>query len=103
MAVDLAAIVPLPAMYVDHEAAAVDRLAGEAPLARVVRTMRGTAVVGVAQPLVGAGRESPAAHGLSAVGVAVAEYPGLRAQCLAAGLDHLDDQPRHVLIHDIRR
>jgi 2-C-methyl-D-erythritol 4-phosphate cytidylyltransferase len=103
MTVDLAAIVPLPAMYVDNVAAAVDRLAGEAPLARVVRTMRGTAVVAVAGPLVGAIRESLAAHGLSAVGVAVAEDPGSRAQCLAAGLECLKEQPRHVLIHDIRR
>jgi 2-C-methyl-D-erythritol 4-phosphate cytidylyltransferase len=103
MAADLAAVVPLPAMYVDNVAAAVDRLAGEAPLARVVRTMRGTAVVAVAEPLVGAVRESLAAHGLSAVDVAVAENPGSRAQCLKAGLDYLKDRPRHVLIHDIRR
>jgi 2-C-methyl-D-erythritol 4-phosphate cytidylyltransferase len=103
MTVDLAAIVPLPARYVDNVAAAVDRLAGEAPLARVVRTMRGTAVVAAAEPLVGAVRESLAAHGLSAVGVAVAEDPGSRAQCLVAGLDYLEEQPRYVLIHDIRR
>jgi 2-C-methyl-D-erythritol 4-phosphate cytidylyltransferase len=103
MAVDLAAILPLPATYVDNAAAAFDPLAGMAPLARVVRTMRGAAVVAVAEPLVGAVRESLAAHGLSAVGVAVAEDPGSRAQCLAAGLHYLQDQPRHVLIHDIRR
>jgi 2-C-methyl-D-erythritol 4-phosphate cytidylyltransferase len=103
MTVDFAAIVPLPAIYVDNVAAAVDRLAGEAPLARVVRTMLGTSVVAVAEPIVGAVRESLAAHGLSAVGVAVAEDPGSRAQCLAAGLDYLKQQPRHVLIHDIRR
>ncbi len=103
MAVDLAAILPLPATYVDNAAAAFDPLAGTAPLARVVRTMRGAAVVAVAGPLVGAVRESLAAHGLSAVGVAVAEDPGTRAQCLAAGLHYLQDQPRHVLIHDIRR
>ncbi len=29
--------------------------------------------------------------------------PGSRAQCLAAGLHYLKGQPRHVLIHDIRR
>jgi len=103
MAVDLAAILPLPATYVDDAAAAFDPLAGTAPLARVVRTMRGAAVVAVAGPLVDAVRESLAAHGLSAVGVAVAEDPGSRAQCLAAGLHYLQDQPRHVLIHDIRR
>ena len=89
MAVDLAAIVPLPVTFVDNAAAAFDPLAGEAPLARVVRTMRGAAVVAVAAPLVGAVRESLAAHGLSAVGVAVAEDPGSRAQCLAAGLHYL--------------
>ena len=73
------------------------------PLARVVRTTRGAAVVAVAAPLLGAVRESLAAHGLSAVGVAVAEDPGSRAKCLAAGLHYLKDQPRHVLIHDVRR
>lgn len=103
MAVDLAAIVPLPVTLVDNVAAALAPLAGEAPLARVVRTMRGAAVVAVAEPLVDAVRESLAAHGLSAVGVAVAEAPGLRAQCLVAGLRYFTDQPRHVLIHDIRR
>jgi 2-C-methyl-D-erythritol 4-phosphate cytidylyltransferase len=103
MTAHLAAIVPLPAMYVDNAAAALDPLAGEAPLARVVRTMRGAAVVAVAEPLVGAVRESLAAHGLSAVGVTIAEDPGSRAQCLAAGLHYLKDKPRHVLIHDIRR
>lgn len=103
MTAQLAAIVPLPEMYMDNVAAVVDRLAGEAPLARVVRAMRGTAVVAVTEPLVGAIRESLAAHGLSSVGVAAAEGPGSRAQCLAAGLDHLKDPPRHVLIHDIRR
>lgn len=103
MTEDLAAIVPLPATYVDNAAAAFGPLAGEAPLARVVRTMRGEAVIAAAEPLVGAVRESLAAHGLSAVGVAVAEGPGSRAQCLAAGLHYLKGQPRHVLIHDIRR
>src|SRR5258705_7793504 len=97
------AILPLLATYVYDAAAAYDPLAGTAPLARVVRTMRGAAVVAVAGPLVDAVRESLAAHGLSTVGVAVAEDPGSRAQCLAAGLHYLQDPPRHVLIHDIRR
>ncbi len=103
MAGDLAAIVPLPATYVDNAAAAFGPLAGEASLVRVVRTMRGEAVVAAAEDLIGAVRESLAAHGLSAVGIAVAEGPGSRAQCLAAGLRCLKDQPRHVVIHDIRR
>jgi 2-C-methyl-D-erythritol 4-phosphate cytidylyltransferase len=103
MAVDVAAIVPVPVTFVDNAAAVFEPLAGEPPLARVVRTTRGAAVVAVAAPLLGAVRESLAAHGLSAVGVAVAEDPGSRAKCLAAGLLYLKEQSRHVLIHDVRR
>ncbi len=103
MAADLAAILPLPTAFADNAAAVFEPLAGEAPLVRVVRTMRGAAVVAVAEPLVGAVRESLAAHGLSTVGVAVAEEPGARAQCLAGGLHYFIDPPHHVLIHDIRR
>ena len=103
MAMDLAAILPLPTTFADNAAAVFGTLAGEAALARVVRTMRGAAVVAVAEPLVGAVRESLAAHGLSAVGVVIAEDPASRAQCLAAGLHYFNDQPHHVLIHDIRR
>jgi len=103
MADDLAAIVPLPATYVDNAVAAFGPLAGEAPLVRVVRTMRGEAVVATAEPLADAVRESLAAHGLSVVGIAVAEGPASRAHCLAAGLQYLKDQSRHILIHDVRR
>jgi 2-C-methyl-D-erythritol 4-phosphate cytidylyltransferase len=103
MALDLAAILPLTTTFVDDAAAVFAPLAGEESLARVVRTMRGAAVVAVAEPLFGAVRESLAAHGLSTVGVAVAEGLGSRAQCLAAGLHYFNDRPRHVLIHDIRR
>jgi 2-C-methyl-D-erythritol 4-phosphate cytidylyltransferase len=98
---DLAAIVPLPATFADN--AAFAPLAGEPPLARVAGTMLGAAVVAVAERHIDAVRESLAAHGLSDVGVAVAEDPGSRAQCLAAGLQYLKDAPRHVLIHDLRR
>jgi len=98
---DLAAIVPLPATFADN--AAFAPLAGEPPLARVAGTMLGAAVVAVAEPHIDAVRESLAAHGLSDVGVAVAEDPGSRAQCLAAGLQYLKDAARHVLIHDLRR
>jgi 2-C-methyl-D-erythritol 4-phosphate cytidylyltransferase len=98
---DLAAIVPLPATFADN--AAFAPLAGEPPLARVAGTMLGAAVVAVAEPHIDAVRESLAAHGLSDVGVAVAEDPGSRAHCLAAGLQYLKDAPRHVLIHDLRR
>jgi 2-C-methyl-D-erythritol 4-phosphate cytidylyltransferase len=103
MAVDLAAIVPLPATFADNAGAAFAPLAGTTPLARVAQTMLGATVVAVAEPLAGAVRETLAAQGLSAIDVAVAENPGSRAQCLAAGLQYLTDRPRHVLIHDIRR
>jgi 2-C-methyl-D-erythritol 4-phosphate cytidylyltransferase len=103
MATDLAAILPLSDTFADNADAAFAPLAGEAPVVRVARTMLGAAVIAAAEPLVDAVRETLAAHGLSAVGVAVAEGPGSRAQCLAAGLQYLKDQPRHVLIHDVRR
>jgi 2-C-methyl-D-erythritol 4-phosphate cytidylyltransferase len=103
MATDLAALLPLPNTFADNAAAVFDPSAGEAPLARVARTMRGAAVVAVAEPLVGAARRCLADHGLSAVGVAVADGRGSRAQCIDAGLQYLKDQPRHVLIHDICR
>src|SRR5262245_39969372 len=97
---DLAAMLPLPATSAD---AAFTLLAGAPPLVRVVRTMLGAAVVAVAEPLADRVRETLAAHGLSTIGVVVAENPGSRAQCLAAALSSFTDQPRHVLIHDIRR
>jgi 2-C-methyl-D-erythritol 4-phosphate cytidylyltransferase len=103
MAENIAAILPLHAKFAENAAAVFVPVAGEAPLARVVRTMLGAAVVAVAEPLADAVRETLAAQGLSTIGVAVAENPGSRAQCLAAGLQHLNDTPRHVLIHDIRR
>ena len=103
MAIDLAAIVPLPDAFVAYADAIFAPLAGEAPLVRVALTMRGAAVVAVAEPMADAVRETLAAQGLSAIDVAVAENPGSRAQCLAAGLQYLTDRPRHVLIHDVRR
>jgi 2-C-methyl-D-erythritol 4-phosphate cytidylyltransferase len=78
-------------------------LAGEAALVRVARAMLGTAVVAAAAPLVDRVRETLAAQGLSTVAVTAVSDPGSRTQCLAAGLRHCGDAPRHVLIHDIRR
>jgi len=100
MATDLSSILPLPAALADN---AFAPLAGETSLARVARTLCGTAVVAVAEPLADAARETLAAQSLSTVGVAVAESPGSRAQCLAAGLRYFDGGPRAVMIHDIRR
>ena len=103
MAENIAAILPLEAAFAESAGAVFAPLAGEAPLARVARTMLGSAVVAVAEPLADAVRETVAAQGFSAIAVAVAENPGSRARCLAAGLQYLNDTPRHVLIHDIRR
>ena len=100
MAGDLAAILPLPTTFADS---AFAPLAGEATLARVARTMLGTAVVAIAEPLADRVRETLAAQGLSAVGVAVAEGPGTRADAMAAALQYLKDEPRWVVVHDIRR
>ena len=85
---------PLPATYADNAGAAFAPLAGEAPLARVASTMLGAAVVAVAEPLADGVREMIAAQGLSAIGVVVAENPGSRAQCLAAGLRYLNRHGR---------
>jgi len=100
MAKHLSSILPLPAVLADN---AFAPLAGETLLARVARTMWGTAVVAVAEQLADAARETLAAQSLSTVGVVVAESPGSRAQCLTAGLRYLSGGPRRVLIHDIRR
>jgi 2-C-methyl-D-erythritol 4-phosphate cytidylyltransferase len=103
MAGDLAAILPLPKAFADDSGAVFVPVAGEAPLVRVVRTMLGVAVVAVAPGIFDAVRETLADQGLSSVAVVAADSPGLRAQCVAAGLRHLEGQARNVLIHDIRR
>lgn len=103
MATDLAAILPLPESFAHNAAAVFHPLAGEPPLVRVARTMLGAAVIAAAEPLVSTVRETLAAQGLSTIGVVVAEGPGLRAQCVSAGLQQLEDQQRHVVVHDIRR
>jgi 2-C-methyl-D-erythritol 4-phosphate cytidylyltransferase len=100
MARDLATILPLPTTLAET---AFAPLAGEAPVLRVARTMVGAAAIVVAEPVAGVLRETLAVHGLSAVGIAVTEDPGTWAGYLAAGLQHLEDEPRHVLIYDIRR
>ena len=105
------AIVPLPMTVAGNTTAAFTRLAGEAPLVRVLRTILGAVaepaavVVATAKPLLGDVRESLAAHGLSTA-VAVAADPGARAQCLTAGLDYFEREqisPQHVIVHDVRR
>lgn len=98
--IDLAAILPLPEAFAGN---AFAPLAGGTPLVRVARTMLGAAVVAAAEPLADRIRESLAAQGLSSLTVVAVEGPASRVQCLAAGLAHFDDRPRHVLVHDVRR
>jgi 2-C-methyl-D-erythritol 4-phosphate cytidylyltransferase len=100
MAGELAAILPLPTTLADN---AFVPLAGEVPLVRVARAMLGAAVVAAAAPLVDRVRETLAAQGLSSVDVVPVEGPGSLVRCLAAGLRHLHNAQRDVLIHDIRR
>ena len=110
--VELSAIVPLPAAVADNRAAAFARLAGDALLARVVRTMLGPArvseqrrmVVATAKPLIDEARECLAAHELSSV--AVVDGAADRRQCIAAGLEYLARESistQFVLVHDYRR
>ena len=61
MAVDLAAILPLSEASADS---ALTPLAGQATVVRVVRTMRGAAVVAAAESLVLRVRETLAAEGI---------------------------------------
>jgi 2-C-methyl-D-erythritol 4-phosphate cytidylyltransferase len=100
MAIEDAAILPLPATLAET---ALTPVAGEAAVVRVARTMVGAAVIVAAESLAGIVRETLAAHGLSGVGVAVADDSGTRAGYLAAGLQYVKDEPRHVLIYDVRR
>jgi 2-C-methyl-D-erythritol 4-phosphate cytidylyltransferase len=100
MATDVAAILPLPTTLAES---ALAPLAGQAAVLRVARTMVGRAVIVAAEPVADVLRKTLAAHELSAVNVAMTEEPGTRAGYLAAGLQYLKEEPRHVLIYDVRR
>ncbi|OBF31292.1 hypothetical protein A5724_22335 [Mycobacterium sp. ACS1612] len=100
MAGDLAAILPLCAMSAH---AAFVPLAGETPLVRVARTMRGAAVVAAAESLADRARETLAGQGLPMIDVVTVTGPDSRAGCIGAALRAFADPPHQVLIHDIRR
>ena len=98
------AIVPVPECFVERRDAVFAPVAGSSSLARIVQTLApvGEVVVCGAGPLVDEIRDVLLAHDLSGVRVVVADAPGLRAQCIAAGLQALTDVPQaHVLVHDI--
>ncbi|MDZ4264949.1 MAG: 2-C-methyl-D-erythritol 4-phosphate cytidylyltransferase [Mycobacterium sp.] len=98
----VAAIVPVPARFAERPAAVLAAVAGLSPLQRVVRSLAETAdvVVAVAEQLREPVRRALAGQELSAVRIAVADPPGERAQCIAAGLRELAGRP-HVVLHDI--
>lgn len=104
------AIVPLDATV--SPASALAPLAGEGALTRVIRSLLGPGRVPARRVVVAAVpttavrvRAELESAGLADVVVVDCASPGSRAQCLAAGLEHLGreaDSPRHVLVHDHR-
>jgi 2-C-methyl-D-erythritol 4-phosphate cytidylyltransferase len=106
----VAAILPLP--FPEHVAAALEPLAGQSPLVRVVRDAVAAVVdpakviVAVAERFAGDVSEHLAREGLGAVGVAVVGGPATREQCLAAALERVGIAPvsaRFVLVYDVRQ
>ncbi|MGY4649517.1 IspD/TarI family cytidylyltransferase [Mycobacterium sp. URHB0021] len=109
---EVGAIVPLPSAFIGNKAAAFGPVAGQAPLARVLRTMisglsgPGDAVVAAAGALIDDVRQCLGAHDLSAVGLAVSGDHADRAGCVTSALEYLagdNVSARWVLLHDLRR
>ena len=107
---ELSGIVPLPISVAGNPAAAFLPLAGEAPLARVVRTVLGAVaepgrvIVAAAEPLVDDVRAVLASQDLPPVSIVAVTGSASRAHCLDAALEYLQRasfSTRHVLIHDI--
>ena len=100
-------IVPLPAAVVDNRGAFA-ALAGEAALARVVRSVLGPRrriVVAAANQLADEVRECLSAHELASVTVAVVEGSADRRECVKTALEHLGGESIPtplVLVHDHR-
>ena len=100
----MTAILPIPAGLAQRREAVFAPVAGQSPLVSIVRTLMsvGDVVVAPAAPLADEVRESLTRQGLSPVQVRVAEGPGRRAHCVAAGLRALGEAPTGpVLLHDI--
>jgi 2-C-methyl-D-erythritol 4-phosphate cytidylyltransferase len=108
--VELSAIVPLPDSVASNPAAAFLPLGTQPPLARIVRSMLGSAVepgrviIAAAASLVGDVRTALASDDLASVSVAPVGGPAHRAACIDAALEYLGRarfSTSHVLIHDI--
>jgi len=100
--VTVRAILPVPVGFAERRDAVFTSVAGMSPLARVVGALekRCDVVVAAAAPLFDAVREVLAGEQYSTVSVVVAEPPGERVQCLAAGLRGLAGGAG-VVVHDI--
>jgi len=102
--------VPLSTTVAENKDAAFLPLAGEAPLARIVRALLGAVaepgrvVVAAAEALIDDVRRSLADDDVASVGVVSVADPATRAQCLTAALEYLESKTlstRYVLLHDI--
>lgn len=96
------AIVPVPARFALRPEALLAPVAGLSPLVRVVKALAATCdvVVAAAEPIIASVRESLAEEGVSSLQVVLADPPGERAQCVAAGLrDVAGGSP--VVVHDV--
>lgn len=96
------AVLPVPIRFVERPDAVFASVAGMSPLVRVVRALgdAGDVVVAVAEPIFDVVCEALAGEQYSTVHVVVAESPGERLQCVAAGLRALVDG-NGVVLHDI--
>ncbi len=110
---DFSVIMPLPSAVTDNPAGAFGPLAGAAPVARVVRSVLGSAsdaaartvVVSAARPLLDEVRAVLGAQDLSTVRVVPAGGTGTRTECIVSGFEEIQRQqipPRYVLIADHR-
>ncbi len=100
----MTAILPVPIALASRREAVFAPVAGQSPLQRIVRTLVSVAdvVVAAAAPLADEVEQSLAGQGFPAVQVRVADAPGVRAQCIVAGLRVLGEAPAGpVLLHDI--
>jgi 2-C-methyl-D-erythritol 4-phosphate cytidylyltransferase len=99
--VTVPALLPLPGSFAQRRDAVFMPVAGASPLVRIVGGLAdaGEVVVAAAAPLAGDVRDALAGQRFPDVRVVVADSPGTRAQCIAAGLAELPAGP--VLLHDV--
>lgn len=99
------ALLPVSQRYAQRRDAVFAPVAGRSTLERIVSALASCAdvVVCAAAPLVDELETAFAAQNLPGVRLVVSEGPGLRSQCIAAGLRAVADGPaRAVLLHDLR-